>query len=149
MYNGDINNYCGMIIYSFNVFNMAGEDITAETDGIFIYNEPATYESALQGSTYWSVTVDNSADTLLPDEVYVWALTAMFYDGVNEPTLYTTTTPFITMEKIQLFDASPYTSVVDGYLEMLDPILENHFFDFAAIFVIFFFGFIPGIMTAG
>jgi hypothetical protein len=44
MYNGDINNYCGAIIYSFNVFNLNGEDVTAEyVPSIFDY-ESITYD---------------------------------------------------------------------------------------------------------
>ena len=44
MYNGDINNYCGAIIYSFNVFNLEGTDVTAEyVPNIFNY-ESITWE---------------------------------------------------------------------------------------------------------
>jgi hypothetical protein len=40
MYNGDINNYCGAIIYSFNVFNLDGEDVTAVVDGYLDMLDP-------------------------------------------------------------------------------------------------------------
>jgi len=81
--------------------------------------------------------------------MFVWALTALYFDGTSAGELYTTTTPFAAMAKIELFDASPYTAVVDGYLDMLDPFLQNHFFDGLVVSAIIFGGLLPGIMTAG
>ena len=134
------------MVYSFNVFNAAGEDVTTEMAGIFTFNAPATFESG-DDTTYWSVTVDNSDGTLVADDVYIWALTALYYYAPS--TLYTTATPFVVMEKIELFDASPYTVMVDNYLDIVDPFIQNHFFDFLAINVLVFFCFFPGIMSMG
>jgi hypothetical protein len=125
---------------------MSGTDVTTDMASIFTYNAPATFESG-SDTTYWSVTVDNSADTLVAGDVYVWALTALYYGAPT--TLYTTTTPFVVMEKIVLFDASPYAAVVDSYLEMADPYIQTHFFDFFTLNAIIFFCFFPGIMSLG
>jgi len=82
-------------------------------------------------------------------DMFVWAHTALYFDGTSAGELHTTTTPFAAMAKIELFDASPFTAVVDGYLDMLDPILQTHFFDGLVVSAIIFGGVLPGVMTAG
>jgi len=147
MYDGDISTECGNITYSFNVLDSTGADVTTAMADVFTFNSPAPFETALAGSQYWSVTVNADADTFVAGEVYIFALTAFYVNSYT--TLHTTATPFVVMEKVQLFDASAYVTIVDDYLAMADPIIQNHFFDGAALFAIVFFGFFPGIMSLG
>ena len=53
------------------------------------------------------------------------------------------------MEKVELFDASTYIVMVDTYLDMADPYIQNHFFDAATAFAIVFLGFFPMLMSMG
>tara|TARA_B110000285_G_scaffold215211_1_gene261364 strand:+ start:416 stop:577 length:162 start_codon:yes stop_codon:yes gene_type:complete len=53
------------------------------------------------------------------------------------------------MEKIKLLDTSAYGIMVDGYLEMADPFIKQHFFDGSAIFSLITLVFFPMLMTAG
>lgn len=126
-------------------------DVTDDTAAFFTFNGPATWEEDFETSSYWSVSVDNSNGDLVDGDVYIWALTATYYDGYNTDLVYhTATVPFIVMDKMTLpIDFTPYTERVDGYLDMIDPIITNHFFDIAALIVFTFGVFLPAMASGG
>ena len=53
------------------------------------------------------------------------------------------------MEKLKLLDTTAYTVMVDNYLAMADPFIQQHFFDGSAIMFLIVCVLFPSIMSAG
>lgn len=138
-----MNDQCGLWMYLFAVYDTNGADVTAEMSDVFKY-------TALADNYYFEI--DNSAGTLLANDVYVVGLAGMYINpltGAPSSPAFNTQIPIIVMEKFKLIDTSIYGVMVDQYLEMADPYIQEYFFNGAAIIFTFVGVMFPALMSFG
>lgn len=134
------------------VLDSTGTDVTADTAELFLFAQPAAWESDAATATTITITIDDKNSELLANDAYVFVMVAGFINPLDptNPVFSTSTIIFAVMEKMEpLFDVAPFAVMIDTYLAMADPYFEKYFYHaFTASFLVFGL-IIPGVVTSG
>lgn len=121
----DINTQCGIVFYQFMVMDSTGADVTSDTSELFVFAQPAAWETDPATATTWTITVNDVNSILKADDAYVFVLVSgfvNFLDPAASPVTAMTTTIFaVQAEMAPLIDVTPYIAMLDSYLAIADP----------------------------
>ena len=149
---------CGSPLLQFKLFDTSGTDQTSNAATLgFTINEiaPTTPAQTAGSETLWNIVVDKTKLDAIPDgTAYVFAVVVIYQKLAVLPTAWisnlaatTKTTPAVIMSpQAPLIDLSPIIAQVKAIVAIIDPILQEHFWNVTTGVLLSVFGGLPGLV---